>query len=59
MRDKELTKHVSLAMPMSIYEELKEVAEENEISMTKAFNSIIRGYLKAREARRKRDEAND
>lgn len=55
----EPTKRFSLAMPMTIYEELKEVAKENEVSMTKCFNSIIRGYLKSREARKKRDAAND
>lgn len=59
MRDKEPTKHVSLAMPMTIYEGLKEVAEENEVSMTKCFNSIVRGYLKSREIRKKRDAANE
>jgi metal-responsive CopG/Arc/MetJ family transcriptional regulator len=53
------TKHISLSMPMTIYEEIKAVADESEISVTKAVNSIIRGYLKAREARRKRDELND
>ena len=55
----EPTKRFSLAMPMTIYEDLKEVAKENEVSMTKCFNSIIRGYLKSREARKKRDAAND
>lgn len=59
MREQTPTKHISLSMPMTIYEEIKAVADESEISVTKAVNSIIRGYLKAREARRKRDELND
>lgn len=58
MREQTPTKHISLAMPMSIYEEIKVVADENEISVTRAVNSIIRGYLRAREARKERDEKN-
>lgn len=59
MREPTPTKHISLSMPMTIYEEIKVVADESEISVTRTINSIIRGYLKAREARRKRDELND
>lgn len=53
------TKHLGVVTSPYIYEGIKEVAKENEISMNKAINSILYGYLKSREARRKRDEAND
>ena len=59
MREKTPTKSISLALPMVLYEELKVVAEENEISVTKTVNSIVRGYLKARAARKAKEEAND
>lgn len=49
-------KHMSLVTTEKIYQGIKEVAEENEISKNKAINSILLGYLKSREARRKREE---
>lgn len=50
---KEPTKHLTVAFPVDVYESIRELAKEHEISMTKAINSILRGYLKAKKEREK------
>lgn len=58
MKQKDYTKHMSIAVQIPIYEGIKEVAEEHEISMTKAINAILKGYLRSREVRKQREEKN-
>lgn len=53
------TKTLSVAVPEKVYEGIKEVATENDITMRKAVSSILLGYLKSRAARKAKEEAND
>ena len=53
------TKTLTVAVPEKVYEGIKEVAAENDISMRKAVSSILLGYLKSRAARKAKEEEND
>lgn len=46
-----LIKHTSVTMPKKVYEELKEIAKENDLPLNRVLNAIIKGYLRSRKAR--------
>ena len=48
-------KQTSLSVPVKVYEELKDIARENDLPLNRVLNAIIIGYLRSRRERERND----
>ena len=50
-----LIKQTLVAMPKKVYDELKDIAKENNLPLNRVLNAIIKGYLRSRRERERND----